>query len=64
MDLNGNDRRFVSDCQGQGVTDPEVSPDGKMISFTCFSDNGQALDAIRELPDPAPAVTRSGPASA
>jgi Tol biopolymer transport system component len=43
MKLNGNDRRFVSDCQGTGVTDPEVSPDGTMISFTCFSDEGQAL---------------------
>jgi Tol biopolymer transport system component len=43
MALNGNDRRLVSDCQGTGVTDPEVSPDGTMISFTCFSDEGQAL---------------------
>jgi TolB protein len=43
MALNGNDRRFVSDCQGTGVTDPEVSPDGTMISFTCFSDEGSAL---------------------
>jgi Tol biopolymer transport system component len=43
MKLNGNDRRFVSDCQGTGVTDPEVSPDGTMISFTCFSEEGQAL---------------------
>jgi TolB protein len=43
MKLNGTDRRFVSDCQGTGVTDPEVSPDGTMISFTCFSDEGAAL---------------------
>jgi TolB protein len=43
MALNGNDRRLVSDCQGTGVTDPEVSPDGTMLSFTCFSDEGQAL---------------------
>jgi Tol biopolymer transport system component len=40
MALNGNDRRLVSDCQGTGVTDPEVSPDGTMISFTCFNANG------------------------
>ena len=44
MDLNGKDRRFVTDCQGTGVTDPEVSPDGTMLSFTCFSPDGdQAL---------------------
>jgi TolB protein len=43
MALNGNDRHFVSDCQGIGVTDPEVSPDGTMISFTCYSDTGSAL---------------------
>ena len=43
MKLNGADRRFISDCQGTGVTDPEVSPDGTMLSFTCFSDEGQAL---------------------
>ena len=40
MDRNGNDRRLVSDCQGTGVTDPEVSPDGTMISFTCYSSDG------------------------
>jgi TolB protein len=43
MALNGNDRQLVSDCQGQGITDPEVSPDGTMLSFTCFSDEGSAL---------------------
>ena len=43
MDLNGNDRKLISDCQGQGLTDPEVSPDGTMISFTCYSDDGSAL---------------------
>jgi TolB protein len=43
MALNGNDRKLITDCQGQGVTDPEVSPDGAMLSFTCFSDEGQAL---------------------
>jgi Tol biopolymer transport system component len=40
MAPNGNDRRLVSDCEGTGVTDPEVSPDGTMISFTCFNANG------------------------
>jgi TolB protein len=43
MALNGNDRRSVSDCQGTGVTDPEVSPDGTLISFTCYADDGSAL---------------------
>lgn len=43
MALNGKDRRLITDCQGQGVTDPEVSPDGTMLSFTCFSDQGSAL---------------------
>ena len=42
MERNGNDRRFVSDCQGTGVTDPEVSADGTMISFTCFSPEGDS----------------------
>jgi TolB protein len=42
MDRNGNDRQLVSDCQGTGVTDPEVSPDGMMISFTCFSPEGDS----------------------
>jgi Tol biopolymer transport system component len=41
MALNGNDRHFVSDCEGTGVTDPEVSPDGTMISFTCYSAEGE-----------------------
>jgi len=56
MALNGNDRQLVSDCQGQGLTDPEVSPDGTMLSFTCFSDEGSALfdaniggSALRQL---------------
>jgi TolB protein len=42
MDLNGNDRRSVTDCQGTGLTDPEVSPDGTMLSFTCFSSTGDS----------------------
>jgi Tol biopolymer transport system component len=40
MRLNGTDRKLVTDCQGQGVTDPEVSPDGTMLSFTCSSPDG------------------------
>lgn len=43
MKLNGTDRHMVTACEGQGVTDPEVSPDGTMLSITCFSDEGQAL---------------------
>lgn len=38
--LNGTDRQLITTCQGQGVTDPEVSPDGTMLSFTCFSPDG------------------------
>jgi hypothetical protein len=57
MNLNGKDRHLVSDCQGNGVTDPEVSSDGTMISFTCYDPNGDSalfdanLDgsALREL---------------
>jgi Tol biopolymer transport system component len=40
MALNGKDRRLVTDCQGTGLTDPELSPDGTMISFTCYDANG------------------------
>jgi Tol biopolymer transport system component len=40
MALNGKDRHSVSDCEGTGVTDPEVSPDGTMISFTCYTPDG------------------------
>ena len=42
MDPNGNDRHLVSDCQGTGITDPETSPDGTMISFTCYSQDGDS----------------------
>ncbi|HYT78838.1 MAG TPA: hypothetical protein VEQ37_06225 [Actinomycetota bacterium] len=47
MALDGTDRHWVTSCQGRGVTDPEVSPDGTMLAFTCFSRKGQALfDAL------------------
>jgi Tol biopolymer transport system component len=42
MKTNGTDRRFLTECQGSGVTDPEVSPDGTMISFTCGSPDGDS----------------------
>ena len=42
MALNGNDRRLVTDCQGTGLTDPEESPDGTMISFTCYTPEGDS----------------------
>jgi TolB protein len=42
MALNGNDRHLVTDCQGTGLTDPETSPDGRMISFTCYDVNGDS----------------------
>lgn len=41
MDLNGNHRQMITDCQGTGLTDPEVSPDGTMLSFTCYSPDGE-----------------------
>jgi len=47
MALTGEDRRLVTECQGTGLTDPEVSPDGTMISFTCYDSdgNGALFDA-------------------
>jgi Tol biopolymer transport system component len=43
MNLDGSHRRLITACKGQGLTDPETSADGKMLSFTCFSDDGGAL---------------------
>jgi Tol biopolymer transport system component len=43
MNLNGSDRRLVTACEGRGVTDPETSPDGQMLAFTCYSREGSAL---------------------
>jgi TolB protein len=43
MNLNGGDRRLITACEGRGVTDPETSADGTMLSFTCFSKDGAAL---------------------
>jgi Tol biopolymer transport system component len=47
MALNGKDRQMISQCQGTGLTDPEVSPDGTMLSFTCYDadGNGALFDA-------------------
>jgi Tol biopolymer transport system component len=47
MNLDGSDRRLVTACEGRGVTDPEPSPDGKMLAFTCYSRTGGALFASR-----------------
>jgi Tol biopolymer transport system component len=46
MNLDGSDRRLITRCQGNGDTDPEASPDGKMLAFTCgdpSSPKGSAL---------------------
>jgi Tol biopolymer transport system component len=43
MNLDGSGRRFVTACQGRGVTSPEASPDGRMLAFTCTSRDGSAL---------------------
>jgi Tol biopolymer transport system component len=43
MSLSGGDRRLITTCEGRGVTDPEISPDGTMLAFTCFSRTGSAL---------------------
>jgi Tol biopolymer transport system component len=43
MNLDGSDRRLVTACEGRGVSDPETSPDGQMLAFTCFSRTGAAL---------------------
>jgi Tol biopolymer transport system component len=45
MTLAGTDRHWVTSCRGRGVTDPEVSPDGRMLAFTCSTHKGQALFA-------------------
>jgi len=47
MKLDGSDRRLITACNGSGATDPEASPNGKMLAFTCFSDTGQALFVSR-----------------
>ncbi len=43
MNLDGSGRRLITACEGRGVADPEVSADGRMLSFTCFSKGGAAL---------------------
>jgi len=47
MTLAGADRHWITSCEGHGVTDPEVSPSGTMLAFTCFSRTGSALFASR-----------------
>jgi Tol biopolymer transport system component len=45
MNLSGGDRHLITTGTGSGVTNPEVSPDGTMLSFVDFNgqDFGQAL---------------------
>jgi Tol biopolymer transport system component len=47
MALDGTHRHPVTPCERRGVTAPEVSPDGTLIAFTCFTDDGQALFVSR-----------------
>jgi Tol biopolymer transport system component len=47
MTLAGTDRHWITSCEGRGVTDPEVSPSGTMLAFTCFSRTGSALFVSR-----------------
>ena len=50
MNLDGSDRRLITRCRGNGDTDPETSPDGKMLAFTCgdpSSPKGSALFVSR-----------------
>jgi TolB protein len=47
MNLDGSDRRLVTACEGRGVEDPETSPDGRMLAFTCGSRTGSALFVSR-----------------
>jgi len=50
MNLDGSGRRLITRCQGNGDADPEVSPDGKMLAFTCgdpSSPKGSALFVTR-----------------
>jgi Tol biopolymer transport system component len=48
MDLSGGDRRLVTQQEGAGSTDPNVSPDGKWITFVRIREEGvrQALFAV------------------
>jgi Tol biopolymer transport system component len=43
MNLDGTDRHWVTNCEGRGATDPEVSPSGTMLAFTCYQRKGSAL---------------------
>jgi hypothetical protein len=43
MSLAGTDRHWITSCEGRGVTDPEVSPDGTKLAFTCYQHTGSAL---------------------
>jgi Tol biopolymer transport system component len=47
MTLAGTGRHWITSCEGRGVTDPEVSPSGTMLAFTCFSRTGSALFVSR-----------------
>jgi Tol biopolymer transport system component len=47
MNLDGSNRRLVTACEGRGIADPEPSPDGRMLAFTCYSRSGGALFVSR-----------------
>jgi Tol biopolymer transport system component len=47
MAQDGADRHWITSCEGRGVTDPEVSPDGQMLAFTCYQRSGSALFVAR-----------------
>ena len=49
MDLGGGDRMKITTGIGRGVTDPNVSPDGQVVSFIEFNgeDLGQAIASVR-----------------
>ena len=46
MNLRGRDRRRITPCKGFGPTDPNVSPDGKWVTYMHVKDEEERLLAL------------------
>jgi Tol biopolymer transport system component len=46
MNLGGGDRRTIIPCKGFGPTDPNVSPDGKWVTYVHVKDEEERLLAL------------------
>ena len=46
MNLRGGDRRRITPCKGFGPTDPNVSPDGKWVTYVHVKDEEERLLAL------------------